>query len=142
MSCAAGLAVLDAIAADGLRENATAVGARLRAALRQLGAALDAAGALATVGDVRGAGLFLGIDLVRDRESRAPATAAASVVCSRLKGAHRILTSLDGESDNVVVVKPPLCFSAADADRFVAALGAELGALVPEDLEGTERTPT
>jgi len=131
--CAAGLAVLDVIRNEGLRDNAKAVGDWLRAQLEALvppampaRRGRDADAPQCFVGDVRGAGLFIGIDLVSNVETRAPATLEASFVCSRLVSKHRILTSVDGPFDNVIVVKPPLCFSKADARRFVSALAAEL----------------
>ena len=117
--CAAGLAVLEAIEADGLRANATRVGAELRKGFERL---MGLGGARCVVGDVRGRGLFLGVDLVTDAASKAPATAEASWICARLVTRHRILTSLDGPGDNVLVVKPPLCFSLSDAAEFLAAL--------------------
>jgi ethanolamine-phosphate phospho-lyase len=144
---AAGLAVLDAIERDGLRQNAQAVGEWLRAELLRLSSSDEAdsvarAGGV-TIGDVRGCGLFVGIELIRGgREARKPATAEASRVCSRLKDVHLILTSLDGPHDNVLVVKPPLCFSSADAARFVGALHTELRALVGVDPSSITHTPT
>jgi hypothetical protein len=96
------------------------------------------------VGDVRGSGLFLGVELVTDRGSRTPATAATSLLCSRLKDEHRILTSIDGPHDNVLVVKPPMCFEAADADALVDAMADVLTRMTREDVAavGSERTPT
>ena len=138
--CAAGLAVLEAIEADGLRANATRVGAELRKGFERL---MGLGGARCVVGDVRGRGLFLGVDLVRDAASKAPATAEASWICARLVTRHRILTSLDGPGDNVLVVKPPLCFSLSDAAEFLAALEEGLVAAnaLPEGFS-FERTPT
>lgn len=126
---AAALAVLREVEARGLRAAATATGAELRARLAELAA--TAHGAL--IGDVRGEGLFVGIDLVVDRTSREPATAQASHLCSRLKSAHRILTSLDGPGDNVIVLKPPLTFGSREVGLFVRALEAELRLLACDD---------
>ena len=73
------------------------------------------------------------------------ATAETSLVCSRLKAHHNILTSVDGPHDSVIVIKPPLCFSEKDADRFVDALRAVLAAMATlgeTGLGGVERTPT
>ena len=91
---------------------------------------------------VRGRGLFVGIEFVRDRHTLEPATAETSFLCSRLKDVHRILTSIDGPHDNVLVVKPPLCFGRAEADRLVAALRAELRALRDVDVNTITHTPT
>ena len=135
---AAGLAVLDTIAAESLRERAAATGDYLRDALRSLAATTE--GAL--VGDVRGCGLFIGIEFVRDRSSLEPATAETSYLCSRLKDVHRILTSIDAPDDNVLVVKPPLCFGVPEAKRLVDALQLELKALKSVDLSTISHTPT
>lgn len=95
-----------------------------------------------------GSGLFIGIELVRDDDRDAavtptPATQEASVVCTRMKSLHRILMSIDGVFDNVLVVKPPMCFSRANADALVDALDVELVALEQIDkLEIDTHTPT
>jgi 4-aminobutyrate aminotransferase-like enzyme len=73
------------------------------------------------IGDVRGSGLFLGIDLVRDRDSREPATAQADYVVNRLRECG-ILAGTDGPHHNVIKLRPPLIFSEADADLFVITL--------------------
>ena len=135
--CAAGNAVLDVLEEEGLQANAARSGAALRARLAELAA--QPRGRL--IGDVRGAGLFLGIEFVRDRTTLEPATAETSLICSRLKDEHRILTSIDGPHDNVIVVKPPLCFSPADAAEFITALGTVLGNLGEVDKDAAH-TPT
>ena len=94
------------------------------------------------IGDVRGSGLFIGIDLVLDSESREPATRHASILCSRLKDRHNILTSLDGAFDNVIVVKPPLCFNHENAEHFAAAIEQELQLITDADLADFRHTPT
>ena len=71
------------------------------------------------LGDIRGSGLFLGIELVKDRLTREAATMETSYICSILKSQYKILTSIDGLYDNVLVVKPPLSFSEEDADLFL-----------------------
>ena len=80
-------------------EHANTTGQYLRARVEALGA--TAAGTL--IGKVRGTGLFIGIEFVRDRNTLEPATAETSWICSQLKERHRILTSIDGPCDNVVV---------------------------------------
>ena len=114
VSCEIGLAVLDVIRDERLQERALAVGGRLKAGLRGL------AERHPIVGDVRGLGLFLGIELVRDRAARSPAAEAATYVVERMKD-HGILLSTDGPEHNVIKMKPPLTFSEADADRAVLA---------------------
>ena len=70
---------------------------------------------------MRGLGLFLGVDLVRDRDTRVPATAEADYVVNRLRE-RGILAGTDGPGHNVIKLRPPLIFSKADADLFVDTL--------------------
>ncbi|XP_061089822.1 5-phosphohydroxy-L-lysine phospho-lyase [Conger conger] len=109
VSCAIGLAVLDVIEEEDLRRNARDVGEQLRGRLRGLMAQHP------LIGHVRGAGLFVGMELVTDRETRAPATATAGELVRRLKD-ECIVVSTDGPDDNVIKFKPPMCFSSADAE--------------------------
>ncbi len=120
VSCAVGLAVLDVIEDEGLQDNALAVGDFLQAELAEL---MDRH---ARVGEVRGLGLFLGVELVDDRVSRRPDAALASAVVERLR-ARGILLSADGPDHNVLKIKPPLVFSNDDARRLVSALDDALG---------------
>jgi 4-aminobutyrate aminotransferase-like enzyme len=120
VSCAIGLAVLDVIADEGLQARALHVGARLEAGLAGLMARHP------LVGDVRGLGLFLGLELVRDRETLEPAAAEAARVVERMKD-RGVLVSTDGPLHNVVKLKPPLVFSERDADRVVEAFDGVLG---------------
>jgi len=115
VSCAAGLAVLDVLREDKLPENALRVGEHLGKRLRALQEKH------AVIGDVRGLGLFLGVDLVRDRDTRVPATAEADYVVNRLRE-RGILAGTDGPGHNVIKLRPPLIFSKADADLFVDTL--------------------
>jgi len=77
------------------------------------------------IGDVRGSGLFLGVDLVRDRDSRAPATAQADYVVNRLRE-RGVLAGTDGPGHNVIKLRPPLVFTEKDSDLFVNTLDAIL----------------
>jgi len=120
---AAGLAMLDVLHEERLQEHAAAVGAHLQARLRALAQKRQ------LIGDVRGCGLFIGIELVRDRATLEPATPETSEVCTRMKEEHRILMSIDGPHDNVLVIKPPMCFAIADADQMLEALDEILGSL-------------
>jgi 4-aminobutyrate aminotransferase-like enzyme/Ser/Thr protein kinase RdoA (MazF antagonist) len=124
VSCAIGLAVLDVIRDERLQAHALAVGQHLRKRLQDLQASHP------IVGDVRGRGLFLGVEFVRDRDLRTPAAAEAAYVVERMK-AHGILLSTDGPEHNVIKIKPPLVFDEADAERLVAVLDAVLGEDVP-----------
>ena len=114
-SCAIGLAVLDAIEQEALRENARDVGAALLRDLRAL------AGRHPLIGDVRGRGLFLGFELVADREARTPASVAATGLVNRARE-KGVLLATDGPDHNVIKIKPPLCFTRADAEHLVAVV--------------------
>lgn len=120
VSCAVGLAVLDVIATDQLQERARVVGEHLRAGLRGLQTRH------AIVGDVRGLGLFIGVELVRGRELLTPAGAEASYIAERMKD-HGILIGTDGPFHNVLKIKPPLAFGQDDADHLVTTLDRVLG---------------
>jgi 4-aminobutyrate aminotransferase-like enzyme/Ser/Thr protein kinase RdoA (MazF antagonist) len=119
VACAAGLAVLDVLEEEHLQENALRVGGYLMARLKAL------QGRHALIGNVRGAGLFLGLDLVVERETREPAPQQASYVVNRLRE-RGILTGTDGPHHNVIKLRPPLIFSQADADLFATTLDAIL----------------
>lgn len=119
VSCAAGLAVLDVLEKEHLQENALRIGNRLIIGLRELQARHP------LIGDVRGSGLFLGLDLVQNRETRQPATGQASYVVNRMRD-RGILTGTDGPHHNVIKLRPPLIFSPADADLFLATLDSVL----------------
>ncbi len=123
VSCAAGLAVLDVLEEEQLQQNALRVGNGLLGRLEQLQERYP------LLGDVRGSGLFLGLDLVRDRATREAATEEASYVCNRLRE-RGILTGTDGPFHNVIKLRPPLIFSDADADLLVTTLEA----ILDEDL--------
>jgi hypothetical protein len=119
VSCAVGLAVLDEIADRGLQERAWILGNRLMAGVRSLNHPL--------VGEVRGSGLFLGIELVLDRETKRPAAAETAAVVEAMKD-DGILISIEGPRHNVLKIKPPLVVTEIDIDRAVASLGRALNA--------------
>lgn len=122
VSCAAGLAVLDIIEEEGLQERAAVVGATMLAALGGLAERHEA------IGDVRGRGLFVGVDLVEDRQRRAPATDLARGVVNAMR--HRgVLLSTDGPADNVLKIKPPMVFSEPDVETLVGELDGVLAEL-------------
>ena len=75
------------------------------------------------IGDVRGVGMFIGVDLVKDRATREPATAEAQHILTRLKQ-ERILFSADGPNRNVLKFKPPMVLTVDDADRLLKVLDA------------------
>ena len=115
VSCAIGMAVLDVIENEGLQENARRAGKRLLDGLRGL---LEK---YPLIGDVRGLGLYAGIELVIDRETLKPATEHADYIINRLRD-HGILISTDGPMDNILKLKPPIVFSEKNADEVVAVL--------------------
>ena len=115
VSCAIGLAVLDVIEEEGLRENAAVVGRRLLAGLEHL------RDRHAAVGDARGRGLFTGIEFVREGNDLKPAADLADAAVQRMRD-KGILLSTDGPDHNVIKMKPPLVFSEADADLLVSNL--------------------
>ena len=120
VACAAGLAVLEVLEEEHLQENALRVGKHWIAGLRELQERH------ALIGDVRGSGLFLGIDLVLNRETREPAPQQASYVVNRLRECG-ILTGTDGPHHNVIKLRPPLIFSEDDAGLFLKTLDEVLG---------------
>ena len=115
VSCAIGLAVLDVIAEERLQANALRVGRRLIDGVRGL------MEKHLLIGDVRGLGLFTGIELVLDRQSLAPATVQASYIANRMRE-RGILLSTDGPFHNVLKIKPPLVFTKENADFLVGTL--------------------
>ncbi|HSA57409.1 MAG TPA: aminotransferase class III-fold pyridoxal phosphate-dependent enzyme [Gemmatimonadaceae bacterium] len=120
VSCAIGLAVLDVLEREALQARAARLGDRLRAGLAGLMERHP------LLGDVRGAGLFLGVELVLDRDQRIPATRQAAYVADRMRDGG-VLVSTDGPDHNVLKIKPPMCVDERDADQLVATLDRVLG---------------
>ncbi|MFB7843294.1 aminotransferase [Microbacterium sp. NPDC056052] len=121
LSCRVGLAVLDAMAEEGLQENARVVGARLAEGFRAL------AERHPLIGPVHGEGLYLGVELVRDRQTMEPAAAEAAAICERLRELG-VIVQTTSERSNVLKIKPPLCLTAQSADLVVAAVDRVLAA--------------
>jgi alanine-glyoxylate transaminase/(R)-3-amino-2-methylpropionate-pyruvate transaminase len=119
VSMAAGLAVLDVIDQEGLQENARNLGARFLRGLRRLQERHP------IVGDVRGMGLMLGVQLVTDRTSRAPATAQTLEVLEAAREMG-VLLGKGGLDGNVLRIKPPMCITAEDVDFAVEVLDRAL----------------
>ncbi len=115
VACASGLAVLDVLRDESLQHNALQVGSRWLDNLRELQSTY------ALIGDVRGSGLFLGIELVADRSTLAAASGQASYIVNRLRE-RGILAGTDGPHHNVIKLRPPLIFSDSDADLFTSTL--------------------
>jgi 4-aminobutyrate aminotransferase-like enzyme/Ser/Thr protein kinase RdoA (MazF antagonist) len=115
VSCAVGMAVLDVIENSKLQENALTVGNYLLKKLNVLKENHP------IIGDVRGIGLFIGVELVRDSMILEPAAEETKYIVERMKDLG-VLISLDGPLNNVLKIKPPLVFTMKDADRLIDAL--------------------
>ena len=112
VSCAAGLAVLDVIENENLQQNALTVGQYLIDGVTELASRHEG------IGEIRGSGLFLAVDMVKDRETRDPATELASRVINGLRE-RGILTGSIGPFDNILKLRPPMVFSTENADYFL-----------------------
>ncbi len=119
VSCAIGLAVLDIIEEEGLQANALEVGGYLLEGLRAL------APDHPVIGDVRGMGLYVGVELVLSRDTLEPGGHQASYVANRMRD-HGVLISTDGPLHNVLKIKPPLVFTRENADYLLHCLGKVL----------------
>ena len=117
--CAAALAVLEVIESEQLLNNALAVGAHIQAGLRRVASQDE------RIGEVRGAGLFIGVDLVKSRATREPDHETALALVNRLRDKH-VLISASGPMGHVLKIRPPLPFSKADADEFLGKLSEAL----------------
>ncbi len=113
VSCAVGLEVLNILEEEKLQENALVVGSYYRAELKKLQSEFPC------VGDVRGQGLFLGIEFL-DAQGK-PGTAIANHLKNKLKE-HFILVSTDGPFDNIIKTKPPLCFTKENVNEVISLL--------------------
>jgi ethanolamine-phosphate phospho-lyase len=120
-AAAAAVAVLDVLHDEKLVENATEVGKYCMEALKKLQKQYPN-----VVGDVRGLGLMIGVELITCAEGKKPAPATAAFVKSHCKTAHKVLLSCEGPYSNVIKIKPPMCFSHGDVDRMVAAMADAL----------------
>ena len=119
VSCAIGLEVLRVIKDENLQKNAKVVGTYLKDGLRSLMKDFE------IIGDVRGPGLFIGIELVKNRQSKNPATVQASYFANRMRD-KGILMSTDGPYNNVLKIKPPVIFSISDSDILLDSISIVL----------------
>ncbi|MDZ7739660.1 MAG: aminotransferase class III-fold pyridoxal phosphate-dependent enzyme [Bacteroidales bacterium] len=115
VSAAAGKKVLEIVLRDKYMEHAAETGSYLMQLLKPLKDKYP------LVGDIRGSGLFLGIELVRDRHTLEPATEEAAYIKERMRD-MKILMGTDGPYDNVLKIRPPMPFSVEDADILVDRL--------------------
>lgn len=119
VSCVTGLAVLDVLEQENLQEHALVTGRHFLSGLREL------QDRHALIGDVRGHGLFLGVELVRDRGTLEPATGEAADLMEVMRQ-RGVLLSTDGPHENVIKIKPPLPFTRDNADEVVSGLDEAL----------------
>ena len=124
VSCAAGLAVLDVIEDENLQAHANDVGAALIGMLKNLQRSFGP-----QIGDVRGEGLFIGLEFVSDTENRVPDAKLAKAIVESMK-TKNILLSTDGPDRNVIKIKPPMVFDHANAERLVSTLDRVLKQLI------------
>ncbi|MEM9918465.1 MAG: aminotransferase class III-fold pyridoxal phosphate-dependent enzyme, partial [Bacteroidota bacterium] len=115
VSCAVGSAVLDVVQEEGLQQNALTIGRMLQNGLRQL------QGKYHYIGDVRGHGLFLGFELVKNGKTLEPAADWASFIVNQMRE-RAILMSTDGPLHNVIKIKPPMCFNEQNVHFFLEEL--------------------
>jgi 4-aminobutyrate aminotransferase-like enzyme len=115
VSCAIGDAVLNVLEEEKLQQNAKTVGDYYLQELRKLQQKQEC------LGDVRGSGLFIGFEFVKDRLNLEPDTELAQKVKNQLRE-NFVLVSTDGPFDNVIKSKPPLCFSTENVDEVIEKL--------------------
>ena len=122
VSCAIGLKVLEVVQEEKLQAHALAVGERLLDGLRELQRRYQ------IIDEVRGSGLFIGVELVRDGE---PAAIEAARIVNQMRE-HGILLGTDGPHHNVLKIRPPMPFSEENAEELIAALDSSLLAVEDE----------
>jgi len=115
VSCVIGMTVLDVIERERLQENALTVGDHLKARI------LDLASRHALIGTVHGSGLYMGVELVRDRTTLEPAAAETAAICERMLQLG-VIVQPTGDRLNVLKMKPPMCLTRDSADFFVDML--------------------
>ena len=119
VSAAAALAVLDVIERERLPDNAAQVGVHLKRGITGLTERHS------LIGDVRGRGLTIGLELVRDRKRLTPAREETRQVLNRVRD-HGVLVGSEGRHGNIVKIRPPLVIGRAEADLIVSALDVAL----------------
>ncbi|MGV1087883.1 MAG: aminotransferase [Mycobacterium sp.] len=115
VSCVVGLTVLDVLERDGLQENALTVGDHLKARINELATRHP------LIGTVHGSGLYMGVELVRDRATLEPAVAETDAICERMLELG-VIVQPTGDRQNVLKMKPPMCITRESADFFVDML--------------------
>jgi len=115
LSCAIGITVLDALRDEGLQQNAARVGAHLKTRLQALQDNHP------IIGTVHGIGLYLGVEMVRDRDTLEPAVEETAAICDRMLELGVVIQPT-GDQMNILKTKPPLCIDTEAADFYVDAL--------------------
>jgi len=125
VSCAIGIAVLETVLEEKLQKHAESVGSHMLQQLRELMTRFK------LIGDVRGSGLFFGVELVRDRNTQEPATEEAASVVNQMRE-EGILLGTDGPFHNVLKIRPPMPFTDSDGDRLVETMAGILGSQISD----------
>jgi 4-aminobutyrate aminotransferase-like enzyme len=115
VSCAIAMSVLNVIEKEKLQQNALSVGNYLLSGLNILKEKFE------FIGDVRGKGLFIGLELVKNRKTLDPVPEKAKEIINKMKEI-RILISTDGPFNNVLKIKPPMVFSMENAQQIIQSL--------------------
>ena len=116
-----GLTVLDVLQTEGLQENALTVGDHLKARINELATRHP------IIGTVHGSGLYMGVELVRDRSTLEPAVIETEAICERMRELG-VIVQPTGDRQNVLKMKPPMCITRESADFFVDMLDRVLTA--------------
>jgi alanine-glyoxylate transaminase / (R)-3-amino-2-methylpropionate-pyruvate transaminase len=123
MSMAAGMAVMDVIEEEGRQEHCRVLGAYFREGLEAL---MDRH---RLIGDVRGKGLMLGVELVRDRATKEPAKAETAAILEELRE-RNVLIGKGGLDGNILRIKPPMCITKEDVGYALEAMEEALGVVI------------
>lgn len=122
VSCAVGLAVLDVLRDEQLLENAQRVGEYVLSGMRALQQRHP------IIGDVRGKGMFFAVEMVADRDTREPAGARTKAIVNAMRE-RGVLISRIGLGDNILKIRPPMCFSTQNADVLLSTLDSVLSSV-------------
>ena len=122
VTCAAGLAVLEVLEEENLQQNAWQVGEYMKTELQKLAEQHEC------IGDIRGSGFFVGLDLVSNRETMEPATAFTDKIVYGMKE-RGVISGAIGTHMNVLKIRPPMCFSKDNADHMLSVIEETLATI-------------